>query len=227
MIESIKIYGHDVFFVPRTTGSVDAVFQEDESRSYNVAVPVEMYIKNIEGFAGEGDFLSKFNIQIRDQITFTIARRVFSNEVGTALNIDGDADRDRDRPQEGDLIYFPLNKKIFEIKFVEHESIFYQLGALQVYDLKCELFEYSNEYFNTGIAEIDRLQKDFTLSMGDAAGVMTESGLLLTTEEGFPLIQDTYDINDNDPLAQNDDFETEADMFIDFTERDPFSEGTY
>lgn len=227
MIESIKIYGHDVFFLPRDTGSVDSIFKEDESRSYSSAVPVEMYIKNIEGFAGEGDFLSKFNIQIRDQITFTIARRVFSNEVGTELTINNVAGRDRDRPLEGDLIYFPLNKKIFEIKFVEHESIFYQLGALQVYDLKCELFEYSNEYFRTGIAEIDKIQKDFTLDMGDAAGVMTELGLLLTTEEGFPMIQESYDINDNDPLAQNDDFETEADLFVDFTERDPFSEGTY
>jgi len=227
MIESIKIYGHDVFFIPRNTGSVDPVFKEDESRSYGVAVPVEMYIKNIEGFAGEGDFLSKFNIQIRDQITFTIARRVFSNEVGVELTLEGVAGRDRDRPLEGDLIYFPLNKKIFEIKFVEHESIFYQLGALQVYDLKCELFEYSNEYFNTGIAEVDRIQKDYTLSLGDAAGIMTESGLLFTTEEGFPMIQESYDINDNDPLAQNDDFEVEADGFVDFTERDPFSEGTY
>ena len=229
MIESIKIYGHDVFFLPRKTGSVDSIFKEDESRSYITSIPVEMYIKNIEGFAGEGDFLSKFNIQIRDQITFTIARRVFSNEVGTEMSLAGTATvgENRDRPLEGDLIYFPLNRKIFEIKFVEHESIFYQLGALQVYDLKCELFEYSNEYFNTGIAEVDRIQKDFTLSLGDAAGIMTESGLLITTEEGFPFIQESYDINDNDPLAQNDDFETDADTFVDFTERDPFSEGTY
>jgi hypothetical protein len=227
VIESIKIYGHDIMFLPRNTGVVDSIFKEDQRRSYTLAVPVEMYIKNIEGFAGEGDFLSKFNIQIRDQITFTIARRTFSDEVGTALNLLDQADSDRDRPQEGDLIYFPLNKKIFEIKFVEHESIFYQLGALQVYDLKCELFEYSNEHFATGIAEIDRLQSDFTLSMGDAAGIMTESGLLLTTEDGYPFLQESYDINDNDPLAQNDEFESTADAFIDFTERDPFSEGTY
>ena len=109
-----------------------------------------MYIKNIEGFAGEGDFLSKFNIQIRDQVTFSIARRVFEHEVGI---YEGSI-----RPNEGDLIYLPLNRKLFEIKFVEHEAIFYQLGSLQLYDLKCELFEYNNEFIQTGIDNVDALK---------------------------------------------------------------------
>lgn len=224
IVESIKIYGHDVVFIPRSTGSIDKILGEDVGRSYLHAIPIEMYIKNVEGFAGEGDFLSKFNIQIRDQITFSVARRSFADEVG-AQATQTDADN-RDRPLEGDLIYFPLNKKIFEIKFVEHESIFYQLGALQMWDLKCELYEYSNEYFNTGMPEIDRLMADYTTSM-DSAGFMTENNLLITTEEGFPFIDVSYDINNNDAVATNDDFETEATDFIDFSERDPFSEGTY
>lgn len=224
IIESIKIYGHDVYYIPRRRGSIDVIFNEDPTRSYTTATPVEMYIKNIEGFAGEGDFLSKFNIQIRDQITFSLARRTFADEVGAAIEYT-DATQDRSRPQEGDLIYFPLNKKIFEIKFVEHEAIFYQLGALQMYDLKCELFEYSNEYFQTGIADIDRLADNYSTSF-DNFGILTESGWLITDEDSYPLYQ-TYDINENDPLAMNDEIETEADLIVDFSERDPFSDGVY
>lgn len=218
IIESIKIYGHDVVFIPRQPVDIDPLLGEDPLREYVHAIPVEMYIKNVEGFAGEGDFLSKFNIQIRDQITFTIARRSFNNEVGQQETIE--------RPREGDLIFFPLNSKIFEIKFVEHESIFYQMGALQTYDLRCELFEYNNEYFNTGIEQVDRLMKDYTLDMIDG-GLLTEDGYALMDEDGYHIIRDEWDINTNDPLADNDDLETEADAFVDFTERDPFSEGTY
>jgi len=218
IIESIKIYGLDMIYVPRNPVSIDVVYGEDPLREYLHAIPVEMYIKNIEGFAGEGDFLSKFNIQIRDQITFSIARRVFSDEVGVLETA-------QTRPREGDLIFLPLNKKLFEIKFVEHEAIFYQLGALQMYDLKCELFEYSNEYFKTGISEIDRMSAEYSTSL-DNFGILTESGWLITDEDSYPLYQ-TADINENDPLAMNDEIETEADAFVDFSERDPFSDGAY
>lgn len=218
IIESIKIYGHDVTFIPRNPVSVDSILGEDPLKEYIHAVPVEMYIKNIEGFAGEGDFLSKFNIQIRDQITFTIARRTFNEEVGQLEFLN--------RPREGDLIYFPLNRKIFEIKFVEHEAIFYQLGALQTYDLKCELFEYNNEFFDTGIDDIDRLMEDYSISLNNFA-ITTEDNLELTTEDGFTIMLHNYDINTNDPIATNDEIETEGDAYVDFTERDPFSEGTY
>jgi hypothetical protein len=218
IIESIKIYGHDIIFIPRNPIQIDKILGEDPLREYVHAVPVEMYIKNIEGFAGEGDFLSKFNIQIRDQITFSVARRSFANEVGVL--------EDLDRPREGDLIYFPLNRKIFEIKFVEHESIFYQLGALQMWDLKCELFEYNNEYFNTGVADVDRLMADYSNGL-NMFGIQLENGFNLTDEEEYTLIQESYDINENDPMATNDEFQIEGASFIDFTERDPFSEGTY
>lgn len=218
IIESIKIYGHDIVYVPRKRVAVDQLLNEDPLREYVHAVPVEMYIKNVEGFEGEGDFLSKFNLQIRDQITFSVARRVFAEEVGTIESID--------RPQEGDLIFFPLNRKLFEVKFVEHEPVFYQLGSLQFYDLKCELFEYNNEYFETGIDDIDRMMRNYSLNM-DIFALLTENGLPLTDEDGYTLLQENYDINENDDIADNDIIETEADAFVDFTERDPFSEGTY
>jgi hypothetical protein len=234
IIESIKIYGHDVYFIRRRTRNVDKIFNEDPLHEYTDAVLVEMYIKNVDGFGGDGDFLSKFNLQIRDQITFSIARRTFADEVGSVatapptadLSVEQLATIERDRPLEGDLIYFPLNKKLFEIKFVEHEAIFYQMGALQTYDLRCELFEYNNEYFDTGILEIDRMSDSYSLS-SDLFGLMTESGLFITDEEGHPLLLESYDIVENDPTADNEIIEVEADGIIDFTERDPFSEGTY
>ena len=208
-----------MYFIPRNPNTIDKIYGEDPSREYIHAIPVELYVKNIEGFAGEGDFLSKFNIQIRDQITLSIARRVFEQEVGYLESIT--------RPREGDLIYLPLNKKIFEIKFVEHEAIFYQLGALQMYDLKCELFEYNNEYFATGIETIDALMKTYSLSEEVSAGIFTESGMYLMDEDKYSILQENYDINTNDPLADNDEFEDEATGYIDFSERDPFSEGAY
>ena len=219
IIESIQIYGHEIIYVPRFVGAIDKLFGEDPLREYTRAIPIEMFIKNIEGFAGEGDFLSKFNIQIRDQITFSVARRTFASEIGTEV-------LESMRPREGDLIYFPLNRKIFEIKFVEHEAIFYQLGALQMYDLKCELFEYNNEYFNTGIGDIDALMNNYTLS-ANAFGLLTETLITLADEEGYSIVMENIDINENDPIASNDEIETIADGFVDFTETDPFSEGAY
>jgi len=234
IIESIQIYGHDVYFIRRRTRDIDRIYNEDPLHEFIEGVMVEMYIKNVDGFGGDGDFLSKFNLQIRDQITFSIARRTFANEVGAVasapfsadLSVEQLATIERDRPLEGDLIYFPLNKKLFEIKFVEHESIFYQMGALQTYDLRCELFEYNNEYFDTGIPEVDAIADNYSLAL-DIFGIQTESGLFITDEEGYPLLLESYDINENDPTADNDEIETVADGIVDFTELDPFSEGAY
>ena len=220
VIESIKIYGHDVFYCPRTLVNKDEIYGEDSISKYNTQYMVEMYIKNVMGFQGEGDFMSKFNLQIRDQMTLTIARRTFFDEIGNVESID--------RPQEGDLIYFPLNKKIFIVKFVEHEAIFYQLGALQTYDLQCELWEYSNEVLNTGIEDIDKLQKQYSFDMS-AYGITTEDGYFIKDEDGYDLIQEQYNFSTQvgDSLEDNDEIETEADNILDFSERDPFSEGVY
>lgn len=218
VVESIRIYGHDLYYLPRTLVNSDAIYGEETYSTFDSQYFVEMYIKNVDGFAGQGDFLSKFNLEIRDQVTFTVARRVFSEEVGALTSFV--------RPREGDLIYFPLNRKLFEIKFVEHEAIFYQLGALQTFDLVCELFEYSNEVFNTGIAEIDDKQKPLTFNMYDF-GIQLESGLALADEEGFDLIQEQYDLKVQDPISDNYDIQSESDGILDFTEIDPFSEGAY
>ncbi len=219
VIESIKIYGHDVKYIKRIIQDKDKIYGEDiQTSKFIQALEVEMYIKNVDGFAGEGDFLSKFNLEIRDQITFTIAYRAFNDEVGNLMTID--------RPREGDLIYFPLNKKVFEIKFVEHESVFYQLGALQMYDLKCELFAYNSEFFDTGDPEIDSLYENNFLGQPSIVQLVTDDirNDILLTESGDTLVTDGVYLEDIDSIAENETIQAEADNFLDFSEGNPFSE---
>ena len=165
MIESIKTYGIDVYYLPRTLNNEDTLMGEDASASYNSAHTIEMYIKTVDGFEGSGDFIAKWGLQIKDQITFTVAKRRWQ-ELG--LSTDGRAKM----PHEGDLIYFPITKALFQILFIEDEAIFYQTGQLQSYDMLCEMFTYSDQSFNTGIDTIDAIERthsysiDFTMNTG-------------------------------------------------------------
>jgi len=212
------MYGHDLYYLPRTRINDDLILGEDSYSEFNSHYFIEMYIKNVEGFAGQGDFLSKFNLEIRDQVTFTVARRTFNNEVGAYTSFI--------RPREGDLVYFPLNNKLFEIKFVEHEAIFYQLGSLQTFDISCELFEYNNEILNTGIPLIDEKQRDITFNLTDFA-IKLETGLALADEDGYDLVLESFSLDTQDPISDNTEFEAEGDDILDFSEIDPFSEGAY
>ena len=197
VIESIKIYGIDVKFITRLHQNIDRILNEDDLPTFDKYYDFEVYIKNVDGFEGEGDFLSKFGLQIRDSITFTVAIRTFE-QYGT---------REQDtrlRPLEGEMIWMPLNQKMYKIQHVEHESVFYQTGALQVYDMRCELAEYSGETFDTGYYEIDNYFADIDTSKDTVTS--------LTSLEGV------------DPLANNLAFEDQADDILDFSEMDPFSE---
>ena len=165
MIESIQTYGIDVYYLPRTLNNEDTLLGEDASSSYDSAHTIEMYIKTVDGFEGSGDFIAKWGLQIKDQITFTVAKRRWQ-ELG--LTTDGRAKI----PHEGDLIYFPITKALFQILFIEDESIFYQTGQLQSYDMLCEMFTYSDQTFDTGIDELDAIERshsysiDFTMNTG-------------------------------------------------------------
>jgi len=213
IIESIKFYGYDVKYCPRTLQSVDSVFNEDAVSTYDSAYDLEMYVKNVEGFEGEGDFLSKFGVQIRDEITFTVAQSRYDTEVGTPTSTT--------RPQEGDLIYFGLTGKIYQVKFVEHEPIFYQIGALQTYDLRCELFEYSNEKLDTGVSAIDDIETKFSqdISIANSAAADANGNIIIDANTGRPVSTGGLTLSDND------EFQVAASGFIDFSEADPFSEG--
>lgn len=217
IIESIRIYGEDMYYIPRKLNNYDEVYGADDQSSYENAYPIEIYIKSIDGFGGDGTFMSKFGIEIRDQIIFSVAQRRFSEDVGEYTT--------QVRPNEGDLVYFPLNKKCFQIKYVNKQEMFYQLGALQTWEMTCELFEYSGEKMNTGIPEIDSLQTKFSTNVLDWT-LDTDDGFMLLTEEGDYIVQEGSSINDLIPVADNDEIQTESDQFVDFTAYDPFSERT-
>ncbi len=198
VVESIKIYGIELYYLPKRIVARDTIFREEELATYNVAHPIEMYIKNVDGFEGEGDFMSKFGLEIRDRVTFTVSRRSFAAEILTQ-------ESNMVRPLEGDLIWFPLTRKMYKIKFVEHEAIFYQLGSLQTWDISCELFEYNNETFDTGISDIDSVYAELDVNIGTAS---------------------PEDIVLEDSNAMNQEFEIDGQSgILDFTEMDPFSEG--
>ena len=217
IIESIKIYGQDMYYIPRVLNKYDAVYGADDQSSYENAYNIEMYIKSVDGFSGDGNFMSKFGIEIRDQVIFSMAQRIFNQEVGVYTT--------QVRPNEGDLIYFPLNKKCFQIKYVNKFEMFYQLGALQTWEVTCELFEYSGEIMNTGIPEIDILQKKFDTNQYNWT-LQTEGGEYIVTEDGDLIVLEGSSPNDLLAGADNDEIQNESDQFVNFTAFDPFSEGT-
>jgi hypothetical protein len=153
VIEALKIYGLDVYYLPRTTrDEVDYLFGEDVLKEYRTACPIEMYLENVTGMEGEGDFISKFGLEIRDEITFLVSRLRFRYAVNGLT-----------RPREGDLIYIPMMTGLYEITYVEHESnqaMYYTLGRgrggnVYVYALKMKQYVFSSEIIETGVAEID------------------------------------------------------------------------
>ena len=167
VVESLRMYGHECFYLPREVIEEDSIFNEDVQSTFGDAYSVEMYIENTDGFEGEGDLMSKFGVEIRDQATFVISLRSWERFISLDTNLATSL-----RPNEGDLIYFPLSGSMFEIKFVEHEDPFYQVGKLFVFKLRCELFEYSGEDFDTDIAQIDQIEDEqaYIIEMNMAAG---------------------------------------------------------
>jgi hypothetical protein len=150
IIESLGIYGQDVYYIPRTLVNRDNVLNEDPASQFDDAYLLEMYIENNEGFEGSGDLYSKFGLEIRDEATFIVSRRRWDTRVGVFDDNTVDP-----RPQEGDLIFLPMTNSFFEISFVEDDQPFYQLSNLPVYKLTCNLFEYNDEDFDTGITVVD------------------------------------------------------------------------
>lgn len=286
VIESLKMYGQDVLYIPRTLIAQDELLNEDYSK-FEDAYAIEMYIESNEGFAGEGDLLSKFGVEIRDQATFVVSKRRWEQLVGIWNNSLNNL-----RPSEGDLIYLPLSKSLFQIMHVEHEVPFYQLSQFPTYQLQCELFEYNQEEFETGIRELDSIQERFSdhlkLTIGSVSGtyqlgetVKQDTGLTYTVTIGQTQVQETLyviaevaefttaaggiaelvlvgqsssdgsnreftvnnnrivgedssasalitaineDVLEDNPFADNDDFEIEGDSIIDFSESNPFGE---
>jgi len=200
-IESIKINGRDMIYIPRQLLDEDKLFGEDNSAKFSKGYEFEMYVQSINGFEGDGDILSKFGIQINDRMELVVARKRFEQEVTTYQPT-------ITRPREGDIIYFPLSRTLFEINFVEHENPFYQLGKLYTYLLVCEAFTYGQEDLDTGFSTVDNFETDVQGLSGDIT---------------IPLNTTGQTAGDNDVIQ---DFQNDLSIF-DFTDTDPFSEGNY
>ena len=152
--EHLKIYGVEVTFIPRKFVNQSTILEEVTASKFDDNFLIEAYVDNYDGYAGAGDVLTKFGMSLRDEVTLTISKERFEEFIAPFMEADDDIELSS-RPREGDLVFFPLGQRLFEIKFVEHEEPFYQLGSNYVYKLKCELFEYEDEVIDTDIAAID------------------------------------------------------------------------
>lgn len=182
--EIIQIHGQDMNYIFRENVNDDEIFGETPENVFKNNASIEMMIQNVDGFEGEGDIFSKFGLEIKDTATLVVSKSRFLEEIGQSVREYG--------PKEGDLIYFPLTKSLFEITFVERENPFYQFGKNFIYTITVELFDYSYEDMNTGIPEVDSLEDVFN---EDLTG------------------------NSN---SENDEIQTESDSIKDFSEDNPF-----
>ena len=225
IIEQLRAFGQDVYYLPRKLVNEDTLFGEDTLSSFNDAYQIEMYLDNIEGFEGQKEMMTRFGLDMQDEATWVVSKRRFEQLISTDQNLIVTT-----RPNEGDLIYFPLAKKLFEISFVDQDDPFYQIANLPVFKMRCRTFEYSSEALDTGVSEIDAIETSESM---DALGYQivletaTESGTNhLITEDGAFIVQEEYNIDTIDTSSDSEYFETQGDSILDFTERNPFGEVT-
>ena len=176
IIEALKIYGVEMYYIPRKLVSKDEILGEDRLSKFEHAYPIEMYFENVDAFDGNGAFASKFGLMMEQSATLVVARRRWEQLIGTQNTTVLPS-----RPAEGDLVYFPLTGGLFEIKFVKHQDPFYQLGKLYVYKLHVELFQYASERIETEMEEIDVFQ---SLKTFDANSGISQFGMI----EGINLV---------------------------------------
>jgi len=246
IIESIKIYGVDGYYLPRTHVNLDKIYGEDASMLFDDALEMEFYIKSFDGFMGQEDFLSKFGLQIDESITFVVSQKRFTQSLKTSiiteysynmLTEDGDellsnrndvSEYDYDaivRPREGDLISIPMLKGIYEIKFTQNIENFFQLGKLYTYEIRCDRLEYSSERIDTDVTEIDEIEDQYSLSNTNNEKLLDEDTFLFLHED------DTFIVNEADVVvaaeisADNEEIGQKIidDDILDFSEQNPFS----
>jgi hypothetical protein len=230
IIEQLKIYGQDVYYLPRKIANKDTIFGEDPASSFDDSYIIEMYVDNTDGYMGEQEIINKFGLELRDDIKFTVSKLRWETLVSN------NSDLVTGRPQEGDLVYFPTTNAFFEIQFVEHEQPFYQQSALPVYKLSCTKFEYSSERIDTGIAEIDSTEDSLsTDTMNFQFSLENETGsFVIESDIGKIeyLINENFTMATQQPVDQGLIFEEQAgtttssttDDILDFSERNPFGE---
>lgn len=205
VIEAVQIHGHDVYYLPRTSVNPDELFGEDPLQKFTQQYPIEMYMTNVEGFAGNGELFSKFGITVTDQATFVVSKRRWEEAVGlqesATLQLPS-------RPADGDIIYFPKTGAMFEIKFVKADNPFYQLGRIYVYTLTCELYLYSGETID--------IPGDMTAEAGSLASRLNLPDGPLAQLDGTDTIIDKH--SDNTLLA------TKSQEFLVYDKKNPFGD---
>jgi hypothetical protein len=231
IIEQLKIYGQDVYYLPRKIANKDTIFGEDPASSFDDSYIIEMYVDNSDGYMGEQEIIKKFGLELRDDITFTVSKLRWETLISNNTDLQTSL-----RPNEGDLVYFPTTKKFFEIQFVEHEAPFYQQSALPIYKLSCTTWEYSSERLDTGITTIDQTEDDlstdtmqfqFALENETGSFVMESSigAIDYFVNEDFTMAtQQPVDIGQAFETAAGTNTASTADDILDFSERNPFGE---
>lgn len=225
--ESIAIKGMDMYYMPRKRIAFDKVYYEDSQSLFDSAYLIDVYCNLDKDFQGKGTFMSQLGmLEVRDQITFWISTTEFAECVTTYQPTIL-------RPNESDLIFFPMNQRLFEVQYVSNKPFFYQIGELPLYTVTCELIEYSNERIETGIEEIDAIQMRNTTNILDHA-LKDESGNILTNDAGDVIYNESYDEQQAavDPTRDNKNVRTEAntESLIVFNEANPYtnsSSGTF
>jgi len=185
--EQLRMYGVDVTYIPRKFVKKDSILREIQSSKFDDNYIIEAYVNTYEGYSGSGDILTKFGMSLRDELTITISRERFEDFISPFLEAESDDEIVLStRPREGDLVYFPLGQRLFEVKFVEHEDPFYQLGKNYVYQLKCELFEYEDEILDTSIDEIDeQVQEEGYITTLRLLGIGATAQTSATINSGY------------------------------------------
>jgi hypothetical protein len=179
-----------------------------------------MYLENTNGFEGEGDLLTRFGVELRETASFVVSRRRWDKEVGSKGQTVLAA-----RPAEGDVLYFPLTKSYFEIRKVEGDTPFYQLGKLYIFRMQCELMQFSSEAFNTGVDEIDTYTDSIDQNLNNFEFLMEDGDpMLLEYITQTPMLLESFSVTTVDAGSRNEDFDTNIEEILDFTEKNPFGE---
>jgi hypothetical protein len=217
--ECVGIVGVNFQYIARDLGVFDKIYGEDDQSTYSQTWLIKGYLKSIFGYSGGGDLMTKFGgVEIKDQIIVSIPVREFMDEIGE--------DTGFIRPREGDLFFFPQHKKVFQINFVNQMEFFYPLGRINTWECTADLFTYSGEKFNTGIEDIDSLQKSFTLDIFDWA-LKDENGIPLMDENGDYLVVDQFSTTQIDALSDTEELNKTLGDVLDFSEDDPFGDFTH
>ena len=233
IIEGLKIYGHDVYYLPRTLVNQDLILGEDSLSKFDDSYLIEMYVETTEGLAGEQELINKFGLEIREETTFMLSKRRWMDAVDSYHTMIKEG-----RPNEGDIIYYPLLNKFFEISFVEDQEPFFQLGNLPVYKLRARTWDYSSEKLDSGVTDIDSAEDQFSLDqlahqfmLEDGTGALQLENDSVSGDKNY-FINEEYNLQTQSTYAQNLDLDSQAgfntedtsDDILDFTERNPFGE---